>query len=71
MYAAAGASLRHNYQGDASAVPMPQPPLPAADAAPEILKGRIFSLIHPVVMGGLFAGSVYAGWLGFQWRRTR
>lgn len=36
-----------------------------------ILEGRTIALIHPAVMGSLFAGSVYAGYLGLQWRRTR
>ncbi|EFN52449.1 hypothetical protein CHLNCDRAFT_32535 [Chlorella variabilis] len=43
----------------------------AAQAVPEILKGRIFSLIHPGMMLFLFGGSVYAGYLGFQWRHAR
>jgi hypothetical protein len=36
-----------------------------------ILEGRTAALIHPAVMGGLFVASVYAGYLGWQWRRTR
>jgi hypothetical protein len=36
-----------------------------------ILEGRIFSLIHPVVMATLFAATGYAGYLGWQWRRVR
>ncbi|KAG0617433.1 hypothetical protein M758_5G189800 [Ceratodon purpureus] len=36
-----------------------------------ILEGRIFSLIHPVVMLGLFTATGYAGYLGWQWRRVR
>ncbi|KAI7840105.1 hypothetical protein COHA_006146 [Chlorella ohadii] len=43
----------------------------AAQAVPELLKGRTFSLIHPAIMGFLFGGSLWAGYLGFQWRRTR
>lgn len=36
-----------------------------------IVEGQIFSLIHPAIMFFLFGSSVYAGYLGFQWRRTR
>lgn len=36
-----------------------------------ILEGQIFSLMHPAIMFFLFGASVYAGYLGFQWRRTR
>ncbi|WIA32267.1 hypothetical protein OEZ86_003113 [Tetradesmus obliquus] len=36
-----------------------------------ILEGRTAALIHPAVMGGLFVASVYAGWLGWQYRRSR
>lgn len=36
-----------------------------------ILEGRIFSLIHPVVMLSLFTATGYAGYLGWQWRRVR
>ncbi|PRW20444.1 plant F21F14-40 [Chlorella sorokiniana] len=43
----------------------------AAQAVPELLKGRTFSLIHPAIMGFLFGGSLWAGYLGFQWRRAR
>lgn len=35
------------------------------------MEGRTAALIHPAVMGGLFVSSMYAGWLGWQWRRTR
>ena len=31
-----------------------------------ILEGRTIALIHPAVMGFLFAYTCYAGWLGFQ-----
>ncbi|KAI3430213.1 hypothetical protein D9Q98_004811 [Chlorella vulgaris] len=43
----------------------------AAQAVPELLKGRTFSLIHPAMMFFLFGSSVYAGYLGFQWRHAR
>lgn len=36
-----------------------------------ILEGTIFSLMHPAVMGGLFAASLYAAYLGFAWREVR
>jgi hypothetical protein len=36
-----------------------------------LLEGRTFALIHPLVMGMLFAYTGYAGYLGWQWRRTR
>lgn len=36
-----------------------------------IIEGQIFSLMHPAIMFFLFGSSVYAGYLGFQWRHTR
>ncbi|XP_026662831.1 uncharacterized protein LOC103713288 isoform X2 [Phoenix dactylifera] len=36
-----------------------------------ILEGRTLSLIHPVVMGSLFFYTLWAGYLGWQWRRVR
>lgn len=36
-----------------------------------ILEGRTFALIHPLVMGGLFFYTLWAGYLGWQWRRVR
>ncbi|CAK9137211.1 unnamed protein product [Ilex paraguariensis] len=36
-----------------------------------ILEGRSVALIHPIVMGGLFCYTLYAGYLGWQWRRVR
>lgn len=36
-----------------------------------LLEGRSFALIHPIVMGGLFFYTLYAGYLGWQWRRVR
>ena len=36
-----------------------------------LFEGRTGSLIHPVVMGGLFLYSAYTAFLGFQWRRQR
>ncbi|KAL5572169.1 hypothetical protein UlMin_021766 [Ulmus minor] len=36
-----------------------------------ILEGRSFALIHPIVMGSLFVYTLWAGYLGWQWRRVR
>lgn len=36
-----------------------------------LLEGRSFALIHPLVMGCLFVYTLYAGYLGWQWRRVR
>lgn len=36
-----------------------------------ILEGRSFALLHPIVMGGLFFYTLWAGYLGWQWRRVR
>jgi hypothetical protein len=36
-----------------------------------LLEGRFVALAHPAVMGALFLYTGYAGWLGWQWRRTR
>ncbi|WOK95175.1 hypothetical protein Cni_G03882 [Canna indica] len=36
-----------------------------------ILEGRTAALVHPVVMGGLFFYTLWAGYLGWQWRRAR
>lgn len=36
-----------------------------------IIEGQIFSLMHPAFMFFLLGSSLYAGYLGFQWRRTR
>ncbi|KAI5647090.1 hypothetical protein M9H77_33095 [Catharanthus roseus] len=36
-----------------------------------ILEGRSAALIHPLVMSGLFVFTLYAGYLGWQWRRVR
>ncbi|KAH7860967.1 hypothetical protein Vadar_020042 [Vaccinium darrowii] len=36
-----------------------------------ILEGRSFALIHPLVMTGLFFYTLWAGYLGWQWRRVR
>lgn len=36
-----------------------------------IFEGRSFALIHPIVMSGLFVYTLYAGYLGWQWRSVR
>ncbi|XP_058189910.1 uncharacterized protein LOC131307428 [Rhododendron vialii] len=36
-----------------------------------ILEGRTFALVHPLVMAGLFVYTLWAGYLGWQWRRVR
>lgn len=36
-----------------------------------ILEGRTFALVHPIVMGSLFFYTLWAGYLGWQWRRVR
>ncbi|MQL87564.1 hypothetical protein Taro_020111 [Colocasia esculenta] len=36
-----------------------------------LLEGRTFALIHPVAMSGLFLYTLWAGYLGWQWRRVR
>lgn len=36
-----------------------------------IFEGRTLALIHPIVMGGLFVYTLWAGYLGWQWRRVR
>ena len=43
----------------------------AKDGEYGLLEGRSFALMHPLVMGGLFLGTGYAGYLGWQWRRVR
>lgn len=43
----------------------------AVDGEFGILEGRSLALIHPIVMSGLFAFTLYAGYLGWQWRRVR
>ena len=43
----------------------------AADGEFGILEGRTVALIHPIVMGSLFVFTLYAGYLGWQWRRVR
>ncbi|CAE7173156.1 unnamed protein product [Symbiodinium microadriaticum] len=35
------------------------------------LEGKLSSLVHPVIMASLFFATLYAGFLGWQWRQTR
>lgn len=43
----------------------------AKDGEFGLLEGRSVSLVHPAMMFLLFGSTCYAGWLGWQWRRTR
>ncbi|KXZ52878.1 hypothetical protein GPECTOR_8g259 [Gonium pectorale] len=43
----------------------------AKDGEYGLLEGRTVALIHPAVMFILFGGTLYAGYLGYQWKRTR
>lgn len=43
----------------------------AKDGELGILEGRTAALVHPAVMISLFGASLYAGYLGYQWKRTR
>lgn len=36
-----------------------------------ILEGTSLALVHPFVMLILFGSTLYAGWLGWQWKRLR
>jgi hypothetical protein len=36
-----------------------------------ILEGRSAALLHPIGLGSLYAVTLYAGYLGLQWRRVR
>ncbi|MCO5598212.1 hypothetical protein L7F22_052304 [Adiantum nelumboides] len=36
-----------------------------------ILEGRSFALVHPIVMASLLVYTLWAGYLGWQWRRVR
>jgi hypothetical protein len=47
------------------------PDAQAAGGELGILEGRSVALLHPLVMGGLFAYTLWAGYLGWQWRRVR
>ena len=43
----------------------------AKDGAFGLLEGTSAALVHPAVMFALLGASLYAAYLGFQWRRTR
>ncbi|KAJ1378028.1 hypothetical protein SESBI_48273 [Sesbania bispinosa] len=43
----------------------------AVDGQFGILEGRTVALIHPIVMASLFLYTLWAGYLGWQWRRVR
>ena len=43
----------------------------AKDGAFGLLEGTSAALVHPAMMFTLLASSLYAAYLGFQWRRTR
>ncbi|GAB4815183.1 hypothetical protein N2152v2_002229 [Parachlorella kessleri] len=43
----------------------------AVDGEFGLLEGRTAALIHPALMAFLFGASLYAGYLGLQWRRIR
>lgn len=43
----------------------------AKDREYGILEGTSLALVHPAVMIGLFGATLYAGYLGWQWRRLR
>lgn len=36
-----------------------------------LLEGRAAALIHPILMASLFLNTLWAGYLGWQWRRVR
>lgn len=48
-------------------------PTVANAAGPDwgLFEGKTGSLLHPVMMGGLFLYTLYTAFLGFQWRRQR
>lgn len=50
---------------------LPPPDALATGGEFGILEGRSVALVHPLVMGGLFAYTLWAGYLGWQWRRVR
>lgn len=43
----------------------------AKDGEYGILEGRTAALLHPAIMLTLFVATLYAGYLGYQWKRTR
>ncbi|KAM3309659.1 hypothetical protein ACQJBY_030753 [Aegilops geniculata] len=73
--AAAVPSLRSAAVALAGAVPLlaalPPPDALAVGGELGIIEGRTVALLHPAIMGGLFAYTLWAGYLGWQWRRVR
>lgn len=60
----------------AAAAPLLLAALPPPDALAVggelgIIEGTTVALLHPAIMGGLFAYTLWAGYLGWQWRRVR
>ncbi|XP_037445080.1 uncharacterized protein LOC119314462 [Triticum dicoccoides] len=68
-------SLRSAAVALAGAVPLlaalPPPDALAVGGELGIIEGRTVALLHPAIMGGLFAYTLWAGYLGWQWRRVR
>uniref|UniRef100_A0A453N0M4 DUF4079 domain-containing protein n=3 Tax=Triticinae TaxID=1648030 RepID=A0A453N0M4_AEGTS len=68
-------SLRSTAVALAGAVPLlaalPPPDAMAVGGELGIIEGRTVALLHPAIMGGLFAYTLWAGYLGWQWRRVR
>lgn len=73
--AASVPSLRSAAVALAGAVPLlaalPPPDALAVGGELGIIEGRTVALLHPAIMGGLFAYTLWAGYLGWQWRRVR
>jgi len=36
-----------------------------------LFEGRSLALLHPIGLGALYGATLYAGWLGLQWRKVR
>ena len=43
----------------------------AAGGAYGLFEGRTLALLHPAGLAGLYGVTLYAGWLGLQWRKVR
>ncbi|GLJ23788.1 hypothetical protein SUGI_0451350 [Cryptomeria japonica] len=61
------------FSGVVALVPFLVDPEKALAASGEfgLLEGRSAALIHPIAMGSLFVYTLWAGYLGWQWRRVR
>lgn len=44
---------------------------PVGEASASLAQGRTAALLHPASMAGMLALSLWAGWLGLQWKRAR